>query len=68
MCDDLKGVMNDTKQQILKSSASMYSKEYQEDLVYDLEQARTDTLQWKLKPTFAIGESRQGKARHHKQS
>ena len=39
--------MNDIKQQILESSASMYSKEYQEDLVHDLEQARTDILQWK---------------------
>ena len=25
----------------------MYTKEYQENLVYDLEQARTDILQWK---------------------
>ena len=25
----------------------MYSKEYQEDLLYDFEQARTDILQWK---------------------
>ena len=47
MWEDLKDVMNDIKQQILKSSASMYSKEYQEDLVYDFEQARTDILQWK---------------------
>ena len=39
--------MNDMKQQILESSASMYSKEYQEDLVYDFEKARTDILQWK---------------------
>ena len=47
MCEDLKDVMNDIKQQILESSASMYSKEYQEDLLYDFEQARTDILQWK---------------------
>ena len=39
--------MNDIKQQILESSASMYSKEYQEDLLYDFEQARTDIFQWK---------------------
>ena len=39
--------MNDMKQQILESSASMYSKEYQEDLGYDFEKARTDILQWK---------------------
>ena len=38
---------NDIKQQILESSASMYGKEYQEDLLYDFEQARTDILQWK---------------------
>ena len=38
--------MNDIKQQILESSTSTYSKEYQEDLVYDLEHARTD-IQWK---------------------
>ena len=25
----------------------MYSKEYQEDLLYDFEQARTDIFQWK---------------------
>ena len=47
ICEDLKDVMNDIKHQILESSASMYTKEYQEDLVYDLEQARTDILQWK---------------------
>lgn len=47
MCEDLKDVMNDIKQQILESSASMYSKEYQEDLLYDFEQARTDIFQWK---------------------
>ena len=47
MWEDLKDAMNDIKQQILKSSASMYSKEYREDLVYDFEQARTDILQWK---------------------
>ena len=46
-CEDLKDVMNDIKQQILESSASMYSKEYQEDLLYDFEQARTDIFQWK---------------------
>ena len=39
--------MNDMKQQILESSASMYRKEYQEDLVYDFEKARADILQWK---------------------
>ena len=47
MCEDLKDVMNDIKQQILETSASMYSKEYQEDLLYDFEQARTDIFQWK---------------------
>ena len=47
MCGDLKDVMNDIKQQILESSASMYSKEYQEDLLYDFQQARTDIFQWK---------------------
>ena len=35
MCEDLIDVMNDIKKQILESSASMYSKEYQEDLLYD---------------------------------
>ena len=47
MCEDLKDVVNDKKQQILETSASMYSKEYQEDLLYDFEQARTDVFQWK---------------------
>ena len=47
MCEDLKDVVNDIKQQILESSASMYSKEYQEDLLYDFEHARTDIFQWK---------------------
>ena len=47
MCEDLKDVVNDIKQQILKSSASMYSKEYQEDILYDFEKARTDIFQWK---------------------
>lgn len=47
MCEDLKDVMNDIKQQILESSASMYSKEYQEDLLYGFEQARTDIFRWK---------------------
>ena len=47
MCEDLKGVVNDINQQILESSASMYNKEYQEDLLYDFEQARTDIFQWK---------------------
>ena len=46
-CEDLKDVLDDIKQQILESSASMYSKEYQEDLLYDFEQARTDIFQWK---------------------
>ena len=45
MFEDLKDVVNDIKQRILESSASMYSKEYQEDLLY--EQARTDIFQWK---------------------
>ena len=31
MCEDLKDVANDIKQQILESSASLDSKEYQED-------------------------------------
>ena len=39
--------MNDIKRQIFESSASMYSKKYQEDLVYDFGQARTDILKWK---------------------
>ena len=47
MCEALKDVVNDIKQRILESSASMYSKEYQEDLLYDFEQARTDIFQWK---------------------
>ena len=47
MCEYLKDVVNDIKQQIIESSASMYSKEYQEDLLYDFEQARTDIFQWK---------------------
>ena len=47
MCEDLKDVVNDIKQQILESSASMYSEEYQEDLLYDFEQARTAIFQWK---------------------
>ena len=47
MCEALKDVGNDIKQRILESSASMYSKEYQEDLLYDFEQARTDIFQWK---------------------
>ena len=47
MCGDLKDVMNVVKQQILESSDSSYSKEYQEDLLYDFEQARTNILQSK---------------------
>ena len=47
MCEDLKDVVNDIKQQILKSSASMYSKKYQEDILYDFEKARTDIFLWK---------------------
>ena len=47
MCEDLKDVKNDVKQQILESFASIYSKEYQEDLLYDFEQASTDIRQWK---------------------
>ena len=35
MCEDLKDVMNDIRQQILESSVSMYSREYQEDLLYE---------------------------------
>ena len=46
-CEDLEDVLNDIKQKILESSASMYSKEYQEDLLYDFELARTDIFQWK---------------------
>ena len=45
MCEDPKDVVNEIKQQILESSASMYSKEYQGDLLYDVEQARTDIFQ-----------------------
>ena len=47
MCGDLKDVMNVVKHQILESSDSSYSKQYQEDLLYDFEQARTNILQWK---------------------
>ena len=47
MCEDLNDVMNDVKEKILGSSASMYSKEYQEDLLHDFEQAKTDILLWK---------------------
>ena len=47
MCEELNDVMNDVKEKILGSSASMYSKEYQEDLLHDFQQAKTDILQWK---------------------
>ena len=50
MCEDLKDVVNDIKQQILESSASMYSKEYQEDLLYDLR--RPELIFFSGKPTF----------------
>ena len=45
MCEDLNDVMNDVKEKILGASASMYSKEYQEDLLHDFEEAKTDILQ-----------------------
>ena len=61
MCEDLKDIMNDIKQQIFESSASMYSKKYQGDLVYDLEEARTDILQWK---THVLRSVNQDKAKH----
>ena len=47
MCENLNDVMNDVTKKILGSSDSMYSKEYQEDLLHDFEQVKTDILQWK---------------------
>lgn len=61
VCEDLNDVMNDVKQQILESSASLYSKEYQEDLLYDFEQAKTDILQWKAHVLRSVN---QDKAKH----
>ena len=58
MCEDLKDIMNDIKQQIFESSASMYSKEYQGDFVYDLEEARTDILQWKAHVLRSVNQDR----------
>ena len=62
MCEDLKDVMDDIKQQILESSGSMYSNEYQEDLLYDFEQARTDIFQWK---PHILRSLNQGKAKQN---
>ncbi|KAL9961192.1 hypothetical protein ACROYT_G030092 [Oculina patagonica] len=47
MCEDLNDAMNDVERQICESSASLYSKEYEEDLLYDFGHARTDIIQWK---------------------
>ena len=51
MCEHLKDVMNDIKQQILESSASMYSKEYQEDLAC-MTLNRPELIYFSGKPTF----------------
>ena len=61
MCEDLKDVMNDVEQKIRSSSASLFSKEYQEDLLYDFQQARTDVIRWKAHVLRSVN---QDKAKH----
>ena len=46
-CENLKGVLNDVEGRIRGSSWNPYSKEQQDDLLYDFKQARSDILMWK---------------------
>ena len=50
--------MNNVKQQICESSASLYSKEYREDQLYDFEQARTDIIQWKANVLQSVNQNK----------
>ena len=61
MCEDLKDAMNDVEQKIRSSSASLFSKEYQEDLLYDFQQASTDVIRWKAHVLRSVN---QDKAKH----
>ena len=45
LCEDLKDLLNDLKQEILQSCTAEHNREYQEDLLYDLEQAKSGILE-----------------------
>lgn len=46
-CQNLRNVLNEVEGHIQGSSWNPYSKEQQDDLLYDFKQARSDILQWK---------------------
>ncbi|KAK3745379.1 hypothetical protein QZH41_001409 [Actinostola sp. cb2023] len=61
MCEDLKNVLKDIKQHIIALSPSTCNKEYQEDILYDFEQAYNNILQWKAHILRSVN---QDKAKH----
>ena len=60
-CEDLKHVLNEVKEQLQASPASVHNKEYQDDVLYDLERAEADILQWKAHVLRSVN---QDKAKH----
>ena len=46
-CTAIACVQTSPAKEMETSARRLYSKEYQEDLLYDFEQARTDIIQWK---------------------
>lgn len=46
-CEALKSVLGDIETKIASSSANLYSKKHQEDLLYDFEQAKANIIHWK---------------------
>ena len=60
-CEDLKHVLDEVKEQVQASSASVHNKEYQDDVLYDLERAEADILQWKAHVLRSVN---QDKAKH----
>jgi len=46
-CNSLKSILEEIETKVLSSSAILYSKEQQDDILYDIERAKSDIFQWK---------------------
>ena len=57
MCEELKYVLNDVSRKITESPVN-YSKEFQDDLLYDFEQAKAAILEWKSHVLRSINQDR----------
>ena len=62
LCEDLKDLLNDLKQEILQSCTAEHNREYQEDLLHDFEQAKSGILEWKAHVLRSVN---QNKAKHN---